>query len=82
MENLPNNLGETRFYSKQIILCTKQTPKQKVITYLHELTHVVSEEYGLKFSEEKVLLLENLMPYLLKPGNIFNTTRRKKKTSE
>lgn len=76
MENLPMNYGEVRFHTKQIVLCTKSSDKQKVITYLHELTHIISEECDLGLSETKVLAVEKILPNLLLPGNVFKDTKK------
>jgi hypothetical protein len=73
------SLGHTRFHTNQIVMDSSMDAKEKVITWLHELTHVVSEVYELKLSENKVLLLEKLMPFLLMPGNIFKEEEKGKK---
>jgi hypothetical protein len=64
-------LGETRFDPPQIALKTEESDKETVKTYSHEILHAISHEEGANLTENQVLALENSIPYLLKPQNIF-----------
>lgn len=64
-------LGEMRPETKQIVIRNKQTPKNTVITFLHELSHAVSNECDLELTENQILKLEKSFYFLLKKGNIF-----------
>lgn len=64
-------LGETRFDKPQIALLIKQTPKQAVSTYLHEVLHAVSFEENVNLTENQVLALEKSLLYVLKTDNLF-----------
>lgn len=71
-----NLLGETRFPSdgrniRQIILKRDLTPRELVLTYLHELLHALAYEADIQLTENQVQALETKFLYLLKPGNVF-----------
>lgn len=57
--------------NKIIIIQMNQPARITVETFLHEMSHVISEEFGLGLTEQQVLDLEKAMPYLLKVGNVF-----------
>lgn len=67
------NLGETRFDPKQIVISKDQCDKEKVHTYWHEVLHAISHEYGADLTETQVLKLEKALYYLLKPNNLFKS---------
>ena len=46
--------------------------KLTVETFLHECAHAFSEEFGLGLTENQILGMEHIIPYILKKGNIFN----------
>lgn len=64
-------LGETRFDPPQIVLKTNETDKETVKTYLHEITHAVSDEEEVGLTENQVIGIERSLTYLLKPNNVF-----------
>lgn len=64
-------LGEMRPDVKQIVIKTGQTPKNTVITYLHEVIHSISNEFDIGLTENQVLKCEKAIYYLLKKNNIF-----------
>lgn len=64
-------VGETRFDRKQIAIKKKMSPKNTVITYLHEVAHGVSAEHEIQLTENQILALEKGLYYLLKDGNLF-----------
>lgn len=64
-------MGETRFDRKQIAIKKKMSPKNTIITYLHEVAHGLSAEHDIELTEKQVLSLEKGLYYLLKDGNIF-----------
>jgi hypothetical protein len=66
-----NVMGETRFDRKQIAIKNKMSPKNTVITYLHEVMHGLSAEHDAQLTENQVLSLEKGLYYLLKDGNLF-----------
>lgn len=68
-------LGETRFDRKQIVIKDKQSPKEKVHTYIHELLHAISEEYEVGLTETQVRALEKSLYYMLKTGNVFRKAK-------
>lgn len=72
-------LGETRFDPKQIVIKKNQSPKQTVLTYLHEVTHAASDHYGLGLTENQVLGIEASFMVLLLNGNLFILKKRKKR---
>lgn len=49
--------------------------KDKVITYLHELLHAISDTHDVRLTEKQILALEKSLHYVLKPGNIFKYDR-------
>lgn len=67
----PDNLGETRFNERQIIIKRGMTDKLTVVTYLHELLHALSYEYDINLTESQVLACEKFFLYILKNDNIF-----------
>lgn len=72
-----DNLGETRFQARQIVIKKGMPNKLTVITYLHEIAHALSYEHGLDLTETQVLASEKFFLYLLKDGNIFKEKGRK-----
>lgn len=64
-------LGETRFNKDQIIIKRNEPIKEMVHTYVHEVLHAFSEEYGANLTEKQVLALEKALYYVVKNGNIF-----------
>jgi hypothetical protein len=64
-------VGETRFDRKQIAIKDKLSPKNTVITYLHEVAHGLSAEHDMQLTENQILALEKGLYYLLKDGNLF-----------
>lgn len=58
-------LGESRFNEKQIVLLNSMSPKLTVSTFIHELYHVISHEYGADLTENQVLKLEDGTSYFL-----------------
>lgn len=64
-------VGETRFDRKQIAIKDKMSPKNTVITYLHEVAHGLSAEHEIQLTENQILSLEKGLYYLLKDGNLF-----------
>jgi hypothetical protein len=64
-------VGETRFDRKQIAIKGKMSPKNTVLTYLHEVTHGISAEHDAQLTENQVLAIEKSLYYLLKEGNLF-----------
>ena len=64
-------VGETRFDRKQIAIKDKMSPKNTVITYLHEVAHGLSAEHEMQLTENQILSLEKGLYYLLKDGNLF-----------
>lgn len=67
----PDVVGETRFDRKQIAIKDKLSPKNTVITYLHEVAHGLSAEHDMQLTENQILALEKGLYYLLKDGNLF-----------
>lgn len=66
-----NVLGETRFEPTQIVIKSDMENKETVKTYLHEVIHAISFEYGANLTETQVLALEEALKDILKKGNIF-----------
>ena len=73
-----DNLGETRYSERQIIIKKKMSNKLTVVTYIHELVHAMSYEHGMNLTEAQVLSSESFFMYLLKDGNIFKAKGKKK----
>lgn len=71
-----NNLGETRYNEKQIVLKNNMSNKLTVITYLHELLHAMSYHHDLGLTETQVLASEKFFIYLLKDSNVFVQKRK------
>lgn len=66
-------VGETDFSKKQIRLKIDQSPKEKVMTFLHEVSHAFSDENDIGLTEAQICLLENkVFYYLLKSDNLFS----------
>ena len=65
-------MGETRFDPRQIVIKKGMTPKEAIVTYLHEIAHGYSHEHGLNLTESQILSFEKGLYYLLKQENIFN----------
>lgn len=64
-------LGESRFEEKQIVINLNQPIKEAVHTYFHEWLHIASFEYKINLTEKQVLNLEKGLKDFLKPGNMF-----------
>jgi len=64
-------LGEMRPDTKQIVIKSGQSPKNTVVTYIHELLHAISEEYEVQLTETQILKLERAIYYILKENNVF-----------
>lgn len=56
--------GITDLDNKIITIRMDMSPKLTVETYFHEITHAFSEEFGLGLTENQVLGLEHIIPYL------------------
>jgi hypothetical protein len=65
-------MGETRFEPRQIVIRKGMTPKETVVTFLHEVAHAYSEEFNMGLTENQILNFEKGLYYLLKTNNIFN----------
>jgi hypothetical protein len=81
----PKIMGETRFLEKQIVIKNNMTAKDTFITYLHELFHAISDKYQVNLTENQILALEGVFPYLTKKDNVLlqpvkERKRRKKRT--
>lgn len=68
----PKVMGETRFSPNQIVIKSGMTPKEIVVTFLHEVAHAYSAEYEMDLTESQILKFEKGLYYLLKKDNIFN----------
>lgn len=73
IENFPDgSLGEMHHDSKQIHIKLNQSPKETVLTYLHEVLHAFSDVNEIGLTEKQVSLLEKKMLYYwIKSGNLF-----------
>lgn len=56
--------GTTDYDNKIITIDIGMSPKLTVTTYLHECFHAFSHEYNIKLTENQILGLENIIPYL------------------
>lgn len=63
--------GLTDFTNKLITIQMDMPAKLTIETYLHEVTHAMSEEYELGLTENQVLKIEHALPYVLKKNNLF-----------
>jgi hypothetical protein len=64
--------GECDPNSKTIFIRTGQSPRQKTLTYLHELCHAFSFEAELELTEAQVSDIETkILYYVLKKDNVF-----------
>lgn len=59
-------LGEARPDTRQIVISTNQSDKEKLMTAFHEYIHFLSFDYNINLTENQVLALEKAMPYLIK----------------
>jgi hypothetical protein len=81
-------LGESRFEEKQIVINLNQPIKEAVHTYFHEIIHSISSEYDVNLTEKQVLNLEKSLKDFLRPDNIFKgeifnaADKRKRKNSK
>jgi len=73
-----NTLGETRYDPPQIVLKKGLSPKNTVITYLHEIMHCASDSYNIELTESQILNMEGFFYYCLKNGNLFKGANRRK----
>jgi len=66
-------MGQTRFDKgyKQIVIRKDLSDQDIIVTYLHELLHAISFEYGIKLTENQILALEKSFYYILKSNNVF-----------
>ena len=55
--------GITQFNPNQIILDTKQSDKEAVLTTWHEFLHAIADSYEVKLTESEVRRLEKAFPY-------------------
>lgn len=56
---------------QEIRLQTGHSDKETVHTFFHEIIHLFADEYGVGLTETQVTMAEDMLAYLLKPGNIF-----------
>lgn len=56
--------GLTDLNTKTITIRMDMKPKLTVETYIHECFHAFSEEFNLGLTENQVLGMENMIPYL------------------
>ena len=56
---------------RQITILLGQSDKNTVISYLHELVHLFSDEYQFSLTETQVLSSEKCLYFVLKAGNLF-----------
>lgn len=63
--------GLTDLTNRVITIKMDMTPRLTVETYIHEITHAVSEEFNLGLTENQVLKIEHAIPFLLKGNNLF-----------
>lgn len=63
--------GVTDLSNKIITICMDMPAKVTVETYWHEITHAWSEEFKINLTENQVLNLEHILPYLLKYNNVW-----------
>ena len=73
----PRTMGESRFpvddrAIRQIVIKKGMSPKDTVLTYLHELTHVLAFEVDITLTEAQVQAVESKFYFLLRKGNVFN----------
>lgn len=71
--------GECDYEKRQIILNMKQSDRESVVTYFHELAHAISYEYNFDLTESQVRNFERSVPYLLKNNNLFKGFKNDKK---
>lgn len=64
-------VGESDWNNKIIYLKKKQSKSELVHTYIHEVIHIVSDEFELKISEKQVRGLEKTLRFWIESGNIF-----------
>lgn len=64
-------LGLSDWNKNRIYLNKKQSKKELVHTYIHEIIHIMSDEYELKISEKQVQGLEKTLRFWIESGNIF-----------
>jgi hypothetical protein len=66
--------GECDPNTKTIFIRINETPRQTVLTYLHEVLHAYSFEYDIGLTESQVTAMETkVFHYLLKNGNVFKS---------
>ncbi len=72
-ESFPDDcLGETHHSLKQIHIKLGQSPKETVLTYLHEVLHSFSDTHDIGLTEKQVSMLEKkVLYYWIKSGNLF-----------
>ena len=72
-ESFPDDcVGVTHFNLKQIHIKLNQSPKETVLTYLHEVLHAFSDTHDIGLTEKQVSALEKKMLYYwIKTGNLF-----------
>lgn len=68
---LHGQVGKSEPNYRQITIKLDETPKETVLTYLHEVIHAISDTYDIGLTEQQVLKLEQSLNYILKQNNIF-----------
>ena len=71
-------VGLTSHTLKQITIKKGMSPKQTVLTYLHEIIHMFSDEADIKVTEAQVQLIESVLHLVLKSGNVFISKGKRK----
>lgn len=73
----PEIVGLTDSGKREIYLKINQSNKEKVLTYLHEVTHAFSLENEIDLTEKQVLLIEKkCLYYCLKHDNLFSKEKK------
>lgn len=67
----PKQVGMSDWNNNCIYIKSRQNAKETVLTYLHEITHIFSDEFEIKLSEKQVGLIEKHLHFLLFKDNIF-----------
>lgn len=63
--------GLTDLNNHIITIKMDMSARLTVETYIHEVTHAISEHYDLGLTENQVLKIEHAIPVLVKSNNIF-----------
>lgn len=68
----PKQVGECRLGEhKQIVIKSGQSPTETFLTCLHEISHSLSDEYGIGLTESQVLKLERALFNILKLNKLL-----------